>query len=160
MRILAFWWSDLCVVSSLLTKPCKDIPTNASRSCLLLSVPTMPRFHADADQGVRAVAFGRPQLRGGVRQFGPLGRVVQYLLQHDAVARGAVRRRPVRTAHQTLRCTRYCRVLKGARWSVWCECVATYSRRPAVARLFIRQRQCSAAHGIYLGYLVPLPWCT
>ncbi len=38
-----------------------------------------------------------------------------------------------------------CRVLKGARWSVLGECVATYSGRPVVARVFIRQQQHSSA---------------
>ncbi len=61
-----------------------------------------------------------------------------------------------------------CQILKGAGiQSVWCECVATYSGRLAVARLFIRQQQLQHSSGkllswcgVYLGYVVPLPWCT
>ncbi len=62
-----------------------------------------------------------------------------------------------------LRGVSQCRVLKGARWSVWYECVATYSGRLEVARSFIRQWQQQLSSGkllLYLGYSVPLPWCT
>ncbi len=60
----------------------------------------------------------------------------------------------------------YCRVLKGARYIVsLCECVATYSGILAVAKSFIRQQQHSSVKllswcVVYLGYSVPLPWCT
>ena len=63
-----------------------------------------------------------------------------------------------------------CRVLKGARWSVWCECVVTYTGRLEVAKSFTRQwqQQYSSAkllswHSwcvVYLGYSVSLPWYT
>ena len=43
--------------------------------------------------------------------------------------------------------------------------MATYSSRLAVARVYIRQQQCSSVKllswcGVYLGYSIPLPWCT
>ena len=45
--------------------------------------------------------------------------------------------------------------------------MATYSGRPVVARSFIRQQQWQHSSaklltwcGVYLGYSVPLPWCT
>ena len=55
---------------------------------------------------------------------------------------------------------------KGAGSQSGCECVAMYSGRPVAAGPFIRQQQqCSSAKlfywcVVYLGYLVPLPWCT